>query len=57
MNYNTDLNNPIQVLCKSSDHITIDMSTKGHYINSGNNIGIKIYTRRQNIVHYSYIAK
>lgn len=55
--YNSNLNNPIYILSKDYEHVTIDMSSEGHNINSGDNIGIKLYTRRQNIVHYSYIAQ
>ena len=50
--YSSDLGNPITVYSNSSSNTTITMPCS-----SGDNIGIKVYTRRQNIVHYSYIAK
>ena len=50
--YSSDLENPITVYSNSSSNTTITMPCS-----SGDNIGIKVYTRRQNIVHYSYIAK
>ena len=50
--YTSDLENPITVYSKSSANTTITMTCS-----SGDSIGITVYTRRQNIVHYSYIAK
>lgn len=50
--YNSDLNNPIPVETKSSANTTITMPCS-----SGDNIGIKIYSRRQNCVYHSYISK
>lgn len=50
--YSSDLENSITVYSNSSANTTITMACS-----SGDSIGIKVYTRRQNIVHYSYIAK
>lgn len=48
----TDLQNPMTVESKQSACAVIPLACS-----SGDNIGLKIYTRRQNIVYYSYIAK
>lgn len=48
----TDLENPLSIEKKTSGSVNIAMSC-----DSGQNIGIKIYSRRQNVVYYSYIAK
>ena len=48
----TDIDNPLILDSKTSGNVTITISST-----SGENIGIKIYSRRQNSVYYSYIAK
>jgi hypothetical protein len=48
----TDTDNPLVLDSKTSGNATIAISCT-----SGENIGIKIYSRRQNSVYYSYIAK
>ena len=48
----TDIDNPLILDSKTSGNATITISST-----SGENIGIKIYSRRQNSVYYSYIAK
>lgn len=50
--YSSDLENPIVVHSESSANTTIAMTCS-----SGDGIGITVYTRRQNVVYYSYIAK
>jgi hypothetical protein len=52
MSYHTDFNNPLSVQSKSSAYATIDMPC-----DLGDIISVKIYSRRQNIVYYTYIAK
>ena len=48
----TDLQNPMTVESKQSAYTVLPLACS-----SGDNIGLKVYTRRQNIVYYSYIAK
>ena len=48
----TDLDNPLALDTNASGNATIAISCS-----SGETVGIKIYSRRQNSVYYSYIAK
>jgi len=48
----SDLQNPITVESKQSACVIIPLACS-----SGDNIGLSVYTRRQNIVYYSYIVK
>jgi hypothetical protein len=50
--YYTDQGNPFQVQSKSSVNAVLPIS-----INSGDNIGLNVFSRRQNNVYYAYIAK
>ena len=50
--YSTDQNNPIPVTSKSNAQATISATSS-----EGDNIGINVYSRRQNNVYYSYIAQ
>ena len=48
----TDLQNPMTIESKESECAVIPLACS-----SGDIIGLSVYTRRQNIVYYSYIAK
>lgn len=48
----TDLQNPMTIESKESECAVIPL-----VCSSGDIIGLSVYTRRQNIVYYSYIAK
>ena len=48
----TDFDDPLTIPSKESSFVIIPLACS-----SGDNIALSVYTRRQNIVYYSYIAK